>query len=114
MRLPLASRSDVVDAVVVARLCQRPARSPGTARANRRLYGQLVDYSRNHGRDNRLWSPALGQKHDMYVYLPPGYDPCQRYPLVLWLHGFAQDEISFLPRSSRPWTGPLPAANCRR
>jgi len=69
---------------------------PALARANRRLYGQLIDYTRNHGRDNRLWSPALGQMRDLYVYLPPGYDPCQRYPLVLWLHGFAQDEMSFL------------------
>jgi S-formylglutathione hydrolase FrmB len=65
-------------------------------RANRRLCGQVIDYTRNHGRDNRIWSPALCQKRDLYVYLPPGYDPCRRYPLVLWLHGFAQDEVSFL------------------
>src|SRR5262245_13908919 len=28
----------------------------------------------------------------MYVYLPPGYDKCQRYPLMILLHGFVQDE----------------------
>jgi S-formylglutathione hydrolase FrmB len=30
------------------------------------------------------------------VYLPPNFDPDQRYPLIIWLHGFAQDEQSFL------------------
>src|SRR5262245_51228352 len=65
-------------------------------RINSRLAGRVLDFTHNHGADNRLWSPALGQWRDVYVYLPPGFDPCQRYPLVIWLHGFAQDEISFL------------------
>lgn len=65
-------------------------------RANRRIKGHVVDYSRNHGTDRRIWSPALCQHRDLYVYLPPCYDPCQRYPIMLWLHGFAQDEHSFL------------------
>ncbi|MBI1915780.1 MAG: hypothetical protein HYS12_13755 [Planctomycetes bacterium] len=65
-------------------------------RVNNRLAGQVLDFTHNHGADNRLWSPALGQRRDVYVYLPPGFDPCQRYPLVIWLHGFAQDELSFL------------------
>jgi len=30
------------------------------------------------------------------VYVPPGYDPAKRYPLMIWLHGWAQDETSFL------------------
>jgi S-formylglutathione hydrolase FrmB len=61
-----------------------------------RLHGSIDDYTHNHGADNRIWSPALGQKRDLYVYLPPGFDPHKRYPLILWLHGFAQDEYSFL------------------
>jgi S-formylglutathione hydrolase FrmB len=62
---------------------------------NRKLHGQLVDYTNNHGKDNRIWSRALYERRDLYVYLPPGYEPCQRYPLIMWLHGFGQDEQSF-------------------
>ncbi|HZY86630.1 MAG TPA: alpha/beta hydrolase-fold protein, partial [Gemmataceae bacterium] len=65
-------------------------------RTNRRLHGQVIDYTNNHGADRRLWSPALGQKRDMYVYLPPGFDPRRQYPVVLFLHGYAQDEAVFL------------------
>src|SRR5258708_4750330 len=65
-------------------------------RVNRQLAGHIVDYTKNHGADRSLWSPALGQRRDMYVYLPPGYDPSKHYPLILWLHGFSQDEHSFL------------------
>jgi hypothetical protein len=54
------------------------------------------DYTANHGQDNRIHSVALGQRRDAYVYVPPGYDPASRYPLVVWLHGLAQDETSFL------------------
>jgi enterochelin esterase-like enzyme len=63
---------------------------------NRRLHGQVVDFTHNHGADRRIWSAALGQKRDVYVYLPPGYDPAQRYPLIIALHGYAQDERAFL------------------
>jgi S-formylglutathione hydrolase FrmB len=66
------------------------------ARANRHLHGQVIDYTCNHGHDHRIYSPALGEKRDLYVYLPPGFDPEQRYPLILYLHGFAQDESSLL------------------
>jgi pimeloyl-ACP methyl ester carboxylesterase len=65
-------------------------------RVNRSLHGRVVDYTHNHGADRRIWSEALGEKRDLYVYLPPGYDPCKRYALMIWLHGFAQDEYSFL------------------
>lgn len=65
-------------------------------RVNRRLGGQVLDFSHNHGADRRIWSAALGERRDLYVYLPPHFDPHQSYPVMLWLHGFAQDEGSFL------------------
>lgn len=65
-------------------------------RVNRSLRGQLVDFTRNHGPDRRIWSAALGEKRDLYVYLPPGYDPAKRYPLAIFLHGAGQDERFFL------------------
>lgn len=66
------------------------------SRLNRQLYGQVHDYTANHGRDARIQSAALGQRRDLYVYVPPGYTAEKRYPLVIWLHGLAQDETSFL------------------
>ncbi len=63
---------------------------------NGKISGQVLDFTHNHGQDRRLWSAALCQKRDLYVYLPPCFDPGKRYPFVLWLHGFAQDEMSFL------------------
>ena len=63
---------------------------------NQKLCGQVIDHTANHGKDRRIWSPSLCQRRDLYVYLPPGFDPHQRYPLVVWLHGFAQDEAAFL------------------
>jgi S-formylglutathione hydrolase FrmB len=63
---------------------------------NRSIQGKVVDYTANHGQDNRIWSRSLYQRRDLYVYLPPHYDPHQRYPLMYWLHGFSQDEHSFL------------------
>lgn len=64
-------------------------------RINRGLHGTLLDFTRNHGADRRIWSNALGQKRDVYVYLPPGFDPSCRYPACLFLHGFAHDEQQF-------------------
>jgi S-formylglutathione hydrolase FrmB len=58
--------------------------------------GRLVDYTQNHQADRRIWSRSLYQKRDLYVYLPPGYDPGQSYPLIIFLHGFAYDERMFL------------------
>ena len=49
-----------------------------------------------HGADRRIWSEALHQCRDMYVYLPPGFDPAKSYPVMLWFHGFLQDEQEFL------------------
>jgi S-formylglutathione hydrolase FrmB len=65
-------------------------------RLNRKICGQVLDFTHNHGQDQRIWSDALGQKRDVYVYLPPDFDPQQLYPIVLWLHGVGQDEQSFL------------------
>jgi S-formylglutathione hydrolase FrmB len=63
---------------------------------NHRLRGKVMDHTANHGVDRRIWSRSLYQRRDLYVYLPPNYDPNQRYPLLIWMHGFAQDEQSFL------------------
>jgi S-formylglutathione hydrolase FrmB len=62
---------------------------------NERLRGKVVDHTANHGKDNRIWSRSLYQRRDVYVYLPPNYDPNLRYPIMIWLHGFGQDEQSF-------------------
>jgi pimeloyl-ACP methyl ester carboxylesterase len=65
-------------------------------RVNAQLQGRVLDFTHNHGSDNRIWSETLQQKRDVYVYVPPGFDPCKQYPLMLWLHGHAQDEFVFL------------------
>jgi S-formylglutathione hydrolase FrmB len=91
-------------AVLVGAVCVGPAPASGWRKGynndlevvNRRIQGRVVDYTNNHGKDNRLWSPALQQRRDVYVYLPPGYDAHKQYPLVLWLHGFGQDETTLL------------------
>ena len=63
---------------------------------NRKLSGRVVDYTQNHGADRRMYSPILGRPRDLYVYLPPGYDPSTAYPLILFLHGSDVDEHDFL------------------
>src|SRR5581483_7494412 len=65
-------------------------------RVNRHLHGHVDDYTHNHGSDRRIYSAALCQKRDLYVYTPPCYNPARQYPVMLWLHGFAQDEKSLL------------------
>ncbi len=67
-------------------------------RVNRKLHGTVLDFTHNHSSDNRIWSEALHQMRDLYVYVPPGYDPCKQYPVVMYLHGFRQDEQAFLDR----------------
>jgi len=71
-------------------------RDHGLAALNRSMEGTIIDHTANHGKDNRIYSRSLGQKRDLYVYLPPHYDPQCQYPIVLFLHGFGQDEQSFL------------------
>jgi len=77
-------------------LCTGGGRPVDLSRLNLQLAGKVHDYTGNHGEDLRIYSAALGQKRDVYVYVPPGYDPAKRYPLMIWLHGLAQDETSFL------------------
>ena len=66
------------------------------ANLNKQMAGRLLDFTHNHGCDRRIHSPALNEKRDVYVYLPPGYDGTTQFPAALWLHGFGQDETSFL------------------
>ncbi|HLJ96300.1 MAG TPA: alpha/beta hydrolase-fold protein [Gemmataceae bacterium] len=63
---------------------------------NHKIQGQVIDHTDNHGADRRIWSSALHEKRALYVYLPPSFNPHERYPVMFWLHGFAQDERSFL------------------
>lgn len=65
-------------------------------RLNRKLCGKVVDYTSNHGEDKRIESPILGRKRDLYVYLPPGYDPKLAYPMVLFLHTASVDEHTLI------------------
>ena len=62
----------------------------------RQLKGRIVDHTSNHAQDNRIWSKALHQWRDLYIYLPPGYNKSDRYPIIIFLHPFAMDERSFL------------------
>lgn len=63
---------------------------------NRTICGQVLDFTSNHRVDNRIYSAALCSKRDLYVYLPPGYDGTTQYPVMIWMHGFGQDEKNFL------------------
>src|SRR5688500_16613323 len=65
-------------------------------RVNSCLHGQVVDFTHNHGADRRIWSAALCEKRDLYVYLPPGFNPKKKYPLGIYYHGATQDEQFFL------------------
>ncbi|MCI0684857.1 MAG: esterase family protein [Gemmataceae bacterium] len=65
-------------------------------RINRKLAGKVLDYTANHGRDNRIFSRSMWQRRDLYVYLPPHFDGSRRYPIIYFLHGFAFDEQMFL------------------
>lgn len=67
----------------------------GSHVSRRQLAGTLVGYIARHGSDHRIWSPVLGEYRELYIYLPPGYDPHRRYPAMLWLHGIAEDEDTF-------------------
>jgi S-formylglutathione hydrolase FrmB len=63
---------------------------------NGKLQGRLIEFTQKHHADGRIYSPILGRPRDLYVYLPPGYDPSRAYPLIIFLHGADIDEHSFL------------------
>ena len=63
---------------------------------NSKLRGRVIDFTENHGSDRRIFSPILERPRDLYVYLPPGYDPSVAYPLTVILHGAHIDEHAFL------------------
>jgi enterochelin esterase-like enzyme len=42
-------------------------------------------------------SEALGVEKHMNIYLPPGYDPSVRYPVLYLLHGYYGTEASWMP-----------------
>ena len=63
---------------------------------NEKLCGKVIDFTQNHGSDRRICSPILGRPRDLYVYVPPHYDPSVAYPLILLLHGAHIDEHAFL------------------
>ncbi len=69
---------------------------------NFQIGGTIVDHTNNHGPDLRIYSPALCEKRDLYVYLPPGYDPKRTYPLLLVLHGYEGDETSLTKYVVKP------------
>jgi S-formylglutathione hydrolase FrmB len=95
-------------ALLLAGLCVPAARAADTDLAvNSRLKGRVVDYTANHGANHRLWSRSLYQWRDLYVYLPPNYDRTQQYPVILFFHGFGQDEQIFLN-----YVGAFDAAIC--
>lgn len=95
------SRDGLVVSLALA-LFLTPAKAEGPIgnlrfhRLQAHLHGCILDFTNNHGADRRLYSQALQQKRALYVYLPPGYDACRRYPVMLWFHGFRQDEHEFL------------------
>jgi S-formylglutathione hydrolase FrmB len=63
---------------------------------NSKLCGQVIDFTQNHGIDRRICSSILGRPRDLYIYLPPGYDPSVAYLLMIFLHGAHVDEHAFL------------------
>jgi S-formylglutathione hydrolase FrmB len=65
-------------------------------RVNSRLAGHVVDYTNNHGSNNRVFSPILGMPRDLYVYLPPGYNPGRAYSFALFFHMADSDENFFV------------------
>ena len=49
---------------------------------SKNLHGQVLDFTHNHWGDHRIWSEALCEKRDLYVYLPPCYEPSKQYPAM--------------------------------
>ena len=65
-------------------------------RIGKHIKGRIVDFTGNHGRDHRIWSRSLHQWRDLYVYLPPGFNRHESYPIIIYMHPFAFNERTFL------------------
>ena len=65
-------------------------------RLNHKLAGHVDDYTKSIFHDRRIESRVLGEPRDLYVYLPPGYDPHKAYPLLLYFHVSRVDESEFV------------------
>lgn len=65
-------------------------------RINNQLAGRVIDFSHNHGADRRIFSNILGRPRDLYVYLPPCYNPSRQYPLIIYMHFAGIDEHWFV------------------
>ncbi|MDB5349493.1 MAG: enterochelin esterase-like enzyme [Planctomycetota bacterium] len=88
-------------AVCLVLLVATPARAQVFAfasadRVNRKIAGHVDDYTHGLGHDRRIYSPILNQPRDLYVYLPPGYDPKKAYPLLFYFHIARVDESEFV------------------
>ncbi|HLW68284.1 MAG TPA: alpha/beta hydrolase-fold protein [Gemmataceae bacterium] len=92
-----SARADMGSRLSLARLLYP---IPNLDQLNSQLHGKVIDFTHNHGADKRFWSEALCEKRDMYVYVPPCYDPRQPYPLIILFHGFLQDEVPILQFAS--------------
>jgi enterochelin esterase-like enzyme len=97
------SRLGIAFLLAVAAVSPAPAqlrilnrRDDSLDRLNATLCGKVLDYTHNHGHDNRIYSAALCAQRDVYVYIPHGYDGKTKFPVMLALHGFGQDESKFL------------------
>jgi S-formylglutathione hydrolase FrmB len=74
----------------------RPRQWARLSHANAELHGTILDFTHNHGADRRFYAPSLCERRDLYVYLPPCYEPNRAYPVMILLHGIAMDEQFFL------------------
>jgi predicted peptidase len=61
----------------------------------------------------RMYKSSAGQSMPYRLFMPPGYDKTQKYPLVVWLHGAGSvgtDNLKQISSASRPgthtWTRP--------
>jgi len=91
--LPLLFLAFALPACASAQVC---APKSVVGKLNATLSGRVLDFTFNDGTDRRIYSPSLDGKRDLYVYLPPGFDPAKKYPLIVWFHGLAQDERGML------------------
>lgn len=63
------------------------------------LKGELIDLTNENGKDNRIWSDTLGAYRNLYIYLPPDYDPAKPSKVMFWFHAFLQETSWFAKNS---------------